>query len=271
MVNSLTGVISLFRVRDWYYFLPYAMLSVPIKPSLDWLAALRALLLAAGCLAFAYGLNQWRDIGLERCVEIYAISQRRLKFLVILAGMITLLLSFSADQLVFLATIASLLASFLYSDGPRLKRLPVVGTLTNAAIFAPIGLLGSNGMPLPTYVIALVIAFACLLLQNQLIHEAAHAEEDRRENIRTTYLCFGPAFVRIAITVLGLLAVIVLIWGSSSSAPWSGLTAAAVVALMTIATIAGSALERSPSRLRKLQRWASFISGGLVWIAVVWF
>jgi 4-hydroxybenzoate polyprenyltransferase len=50
----------------------------------------------------------------------------------------------------------------------------------------------------------LTLAFATLLLQNQLIHEAADTVEDRAGGVRTTWLMLGPRRTALLAALLGL-------------------------------------------------------------------
>src|SRR6202041_854684 len=89
------------------------------------------------------------------------------------------------------ATALSLASGAAYSVGPRVKRLPMIGTLANAASFAPLLWVGAASDHLVAWMPTVTFAFVCLLLQNQLLHEAADRTEDCAATVRTTVIWLG--------------------------------------------------------------------------------
>src|SRR5262249_19989840 len=109
----------------------------------------------------------------------------------------------------------------VYSVGPRLKRIPVLGTLANTTNFAPLLWVGIAAPRAPLGMAPLTLAFTCLLLQNQLLHEAADRDEDRRGQIRTSVLVFGPRACAVAPALLGGGAALIAAWPAALSwLPW---------------------------------------------------
>ena len=83
------------------------------------------------------------------------------------------------------ATLLARSSGIVYSVGPRLKRYPVVGTLTNATNFTPLLWVGLPASGATDGTMILTQAFLLLLLQNQLLHEAADRDDDLRGGHRS--------------------------------------------------------------------------------------
>jgi hypothetical protein len=170
----------LYRVTDWLHFVPL--------PAAGWLsrprgaAALVGGVLAwCGALAFASAINQAFDDRLDRDGKnpvSEAFGRRRAIALSIppAAGALALLAWWSPDGL--LPAVVMMVAAAIYSAPPRLKRVPVVGTIWNSIIGVP-GFFFA-GRPLITELPLRPLAglFALLLLVSQLLHEAADRDDD---------------------------------------------------------------------------------------------
>ncbi len=247
------------RARQWLHFVPLPLAGVPafglVAGTCPIGPVLWACLAAALCLAFAYGLNAHTDRATDR-------SARKNPLVGAPAGLVALAPALACGALALpvaaasgglAAAALSLAAGAVYSAGPRLKRLPVVGTLANAAIFAP--LLGLLGGPRPPGFWGMSAVFAALLLQNQLIHERADEDEDRRAGARTTARAIG----RVGVARAGRWLAAV---GAAASLPvgagaWSA-WAAGAVGLVFGAWLSG---QEDAARARRAHRWVALLAG----------
>lgn len=268
---SAWGMVRFVRVRDWLHFLPLPLLSSgppPLAPT--HLAA--SLVAAAGCLAFAYGWNEWEDEGLSRWradgTTPWGAAPATLKGLLTAIAAVTVAAAAHNGLGPAVAAVVSLVGGWMYSAGPRLKCLPVIGTLTNAWIFTPIAFLGASGGSLDREAWLMVWGFVGVLLQNQIVHEAAHAADDRIEGVRTTWLQFGPRVSALGILGFGVLAVTAL----SLAAP-SVLVGVAAAPFVGVTLLASNPRNlTAPARASALRRWqrmTGLLIGAAAWL--VWF
>src|SRR5262249_15532082 len=120
------------------------------------------------------------------------------KLVVGAAAGLALLIGLVLGSIATVLLVASLAAATLYSAGPRVKAWPVAGTLLNTAICAPLlGLAAPDGASLPPGASVLSTTFVGLILQSQILHEAADAGEDARGRVLTTARLLGPRWTRI--------------------------------------------------------------------------
>jgi 4-hydroxybenzoate polyprenyltransferase len=160
------------------------------------------------------------------------------------------------------ATVAvglSLAAGAVYSTGPRAKAWPFVGVVTNAIIFVPLCSLLTDVTRTRPALPLLLSCFATLLVQNQLVHELADAEEDRRRGDRTTAIVLGVGGTRLAIAVVSATGAALAWWVCPD---WGSLTQATVlVAAATVVAVCGDA-----ARSRRRHRWLSLAGGAALWL-----
>jgi 4-hydroxybenzoate polyprenyltransferase len=192
-VSRLRDGLRLLRFRAWAHFLPLPLAGLdPAAPNAPALA--RGVAAAFCILGFGYLANAVGDRGMDRDRAKNPLVGRappRLGGTLAALALIALLLA-ANGPLALLAAALSLSSGWAYSLGPRLKRVPLLGTLMNVLNFAPLLCLGLGGTRLPSPLAWLLPAFAALLVQNQLLHEAADAAEDRAGAVRTTFLALGP-------------------------------------------------------------------------------
>ena len=256
------------RVRHWAHFLVLPLATFPgASEPLALLALLRGLAIAAAILSFGYLLNGITDRALDRDPGKNPLVSEparpaHLRAVVGLAGC-ALVLALSGPPIVILATLTALGAGWAYSAGPRLKRLPFVGTLLNAACFTPLLFVGASAEVSPPWWLA--AAFTALLLENQLLHEGEDALEDRGGAIRTTYAVLGPTGAACAMALFGLgVAAVALALGG-------GATITLVLAIVFgVAFPASCAWSRGDGarlrRLRAAHRVAALLAGALVFV-----
>lgn len=256
------------RARQWLHFLPLPAAGVSLSDSAFHLvtALARGVFAAASVLAFGYLLNAVTDRDMDLDVaknpltrEAPAAHRGALTALALAA-----LLAASVSPWALLAAAISLLSGWCYSAGPRLKSRPFVGTALNVSSFTPLLFLATRGADDALRVLPLSLCFAGLLVQNQLLHERADLDEDRRGALRTTYFVLGPKGS--AALALGCS---LAVWRGLSlatrGAPGAALTA---LALLT-ALIAPVALLRrgEPARARRAHRVAAAALGAAVFLA----
>lgn len=275
-IRMIKGLIRFLRVQDWFYFLALPVLSFELRVLSGWRLAM-AILSAACCLAFAYGWNNLKDADARpgrstakhqpwferKTPDIRALSTILIALLVCaLVGSAligTVALGASAIQLV---------TSTLYSGGPRLKRFPVIGTVSNVLIFSPLSFLGaSHALPASREFWMFVALFSTLLLQNQLIHEVSDLDEDRGQSLRTTAIILGPKGAMTTSAVLGLLAGLLASGiGAWSRFPW--ITISFSLPIFVFAFYSLACLKKPLSdakKLRIVQRFIGLLCGGAVW------
>ena len=270
-MNHKWTLFRFLRVRDWYYFLPLILLAV----RLDDLSPLRlaaGIALAAACLGYAYGWNNLKDASLDRSWEKNPLTgESAVPPTKVLAAILVglagggLLCAAGLGTVVLLAVGVQLVGSTLYSGGPRLKGLPVVGTMTNIWIFAPICFFAADG-PFPDGFWVFTGLFSLVLIQNQLIHEVVDIDEDRADGVRTTALLLGPTATWAAVVMLGLAGAVTIGYiGSRTEIFWAFALEALPLIGFTLWLPLAALRGRDPAALRRLQRGVGLLSGALVW------
>jgi len=258
---ALGRAFAALRASQWVHFalLPLAVTVAPTGRRVDAPTLGLATLAAAGCLAYAYGLNAWADRLTDRCVVKNPLVGARPSRLVtvVIAGSALLALSLGVllGWTSLAAATTSLAFATVYSVGPRLKAMPVLGTLANGALFVPLLVLGSPaGEPLRVHP-TLVFSFLVLLTQNQLAHEVADLAEDAAAAVTTTARWLGPTAARRCGFALGALGACALLVGGGPLA-----TVAAVVVLVGGLFILNRRTA-DPAAVRRWHRWYALASG----------
>lgn len=176
-------MLSLFlertRLVGWCHLL--------LLPAAGWLVASQAevwrlvlaLLAGAGLLSAAYAHNDHHDLGRQTHRLWYLLP---LFLAVPLAGLLSP--AARVGGLLFVVTAA------LYSGPPRLKAVPLVGTLLNALGFPMLCLLGVAEMNRAAW--SLVGLTGLWMASAQLVHEVAHQAQDRAAGLRTSATVLGP-------------------------------------------------------------------------------
>jgi 4-hydroxybenzoate polyprenyltransferase len=129
------------------------------------------------------------------------------------------------------------------------------------------------GAPYPTAsprLIALAVSFSAMLLQNQLIHEAGDAPEDRRGGLQTTFLQAGVGWTAVLTLACGM----AVLWATFWALHRLGLPAfVALHALPYVAFFPGLLFLQGdqPERMRSargVQRWCAAASGALLFFVL---
>ncbi len=226
-------------------------------------------LVAALCLAYAYGFNGITDRGMDRNEAKNALAglvavPREAALLVAACAIAALAIAAALTPVALLGAGMSLVAATLYSAQPRLKRLPVVGTLVNVLIFVPLPLLTAVGPPSPG-MLFLTYCFYVLLTQNQILHEIADSHEDLTAGVRTTGVVVGATGVRVIAVILGPLAAL-LLWRIQATA--SVALFAAALGLCGGTTMLALGDAQRARQLRVAHRWYSLAVGGVLFALV---
>jgi 4-hydroxybenzoate polyprenyltransferase len=266
--------LQLLRVRHFRHFLVLPLATADLaRPTLRGALALGRGVGAAFCaLAFAYLANTVADRGMDRDLDknplarASAVADRRFDLPLAILGAGALALAATGPLLGVAAATLSLAAGWAYSLGPRLKARPVIGTLMNALIFAPLLLLGLDRPAPPPRFMPVAAAFVALLLQNQLLHEAADAVEDREGGVRTTFLTLGGAGAALLAALCGAAAAWITA-GAIAERHLSSWLLALVAPHLLVFPAALALAGHSPARMaqaRVAQRWAAVASGALL-------
>ncbi len=258
------------RVGHWAHFLVLPLGGFELTLGLPTFALARGVLIAFLVLAFGYWLNGIADrhmdagSGKNPLTAVEPSLKHHGAVVALAAGALGLALTGPLAAL--LATITCLVSGVVYSIGPRLKRVPIVGTLLNASNFAPLLWVGVGPEPvlgLPH----ITLVFTALLLQNQLLHEAADREEDRRGDVRTTFLVLGRWGVAVLAIVLG--AVLAVTAAASPALAWLTWPLALVyAAAVPLALAARGEDAEAMGRARLGHRFFSIATGALVFASV---
>lgn len=263
------------RAPQWLHFA--AMPALPLYASFraapaDALARfVCGAVVASLALAFAYGINAIADRHGDRDVTknpLAGLAQAPALTWATVLGCAALALALAAlggSWLRLDCSAISLIAGTLYSVGPRVKRIPVVGTLTNAVIFAPLALVVRFDAASAPHVPLLLAVFVVLQTQTQLVHEAGDLAEDESSGISSSAVIFGPQAAMNAARVLGYTSAIAFL-------ACFGLERMPVIA--SVAALLGGALigRASPelaSEVRHAHRRLSLVAGAMLFALAV--
>ncbi|TMB50410.1 MAG: hypothetical protein E6J56_21825 [Deltaproteobacteria bacterium] len=237
-----------------------------------WLAAGRGVASAFVILAFGFLLNSVSDRQVDRdgrknplIIAGAAGYQYSLAVLLVLS----LALAAVSPVPARLAILSCLVLGVVYSIGPRLKSVPVAGSLTNAAGFTLMLFFGMSSATLPAGFGYVALVYATLLLQNQLMHEAGDQFEDRASGIRTTWLTLGPRWTALMAAFAGLGATI----AAAHIVPRAAVVPVVAIASMIFVVAFPLLLSwprlktREAARLRVIQRWWAVVFGAALYAA----
>lgn len=257
MRDHARDLVRLYRVRDWLHFLPL--------PMAGWIAgdtrAPTALAggVAAWAMALAYmsAVNQAFDDRLDRPGKnpVGARLSRRTALLWSLpAALGSLVVSVAWAPSRWHVTALLLVAATAYSAPPRLKRVPLVGTLWNVVLALPgLTLADAPRAAHPSFG-ALAGTFSLMLLASQLIHEAADRDDDRVGGVSTIAVVAGARGALFA-AALCLAALTPVAWWLARAMAHRALFTAALClfAAPWSAALTSRALRNDPHELRALR------------------
>ncbi|MFN7953579.1 MAG: UbiA family prenyltransferase [bacterium] len=225
--TEVAGAWSVLRARQWAHFV-----LAPAIPLVGELArhpvdAARAYAPAAGvaalCLGYAYGLNAIADRHDDVSASknpLVRVTRVPPAVAVAVAGcaVAAVVLAAAAPRVHVLPAVLSVFWASLYSVGPRLKRLPLLSTITNCGIFAPLAFLIGDWATAPHFGL-LLATFVTLQTQAQLIHEVADRDEDLHAAVHSTAVTWGGRTTLVAAAWLGLAVAVAFLAAGPSSAP----------------------------------------------------
>jgi 4-hydroxybenzoate polyprenyltransferase len=249
----LTTLLRLVRFREWFHFivLPLAGVDPAAAPARSAVHLARGVAIAFSVLGFGYLLNAASDLEVDvdpRKNPLLAREARRRAPAVIAAlALAALALAALGPRVGLVATAVSLASGVVYSIGPRLKAVPLAGTLANATNFVPLLWVGAATTD-PPLARLLWPAFAGILLQSQLLHEAADAEGDARAGVRTTFLALGRRWSAMLAALFGAVP-------AMCGVPGGVVTRAAIVAAYVVGFPAALAFAADPARAARLRAW----------------
>lgn len=285
------GALRVLRARQWAHFIFLPAAALDLTALLSGRGALRLAAAASAsalALGYAYGVNAIADRATDDMSDIRLNKRsgttntstiRNTNAKNPLAGSVevpaevlaavaasavgALAVSLVLGHFALILTLASLTAATFYSVGLRLKALPVLGLLTNTAIFAPLLGLAVSEQGAPPAFGALLATFTALILQNQLLHESADEDEDARGGVLTTGRVLRPRGARSAVVFIAAPGIAVAVaFAPTSLVAWAAGLAIAVCSL--------AALSPSPARGRVIHRYLSVGCGLLVYLAGLW-
>ncbi len=269
-----TDVLRFLRLRDWFYFLVLPVLSWD-HAAPDPLRLVVAVLVAGCCLGFAYGWNNLRDAKLDLSVAKNPLAgagrpgSDRHRVLLLCLTAAALAAGAWLGPIPGAAVAFQLVGSALYSGGPRIKRIPVVGTLTNLWIFCPLAFFCQGPLPWATGLLGFTGLFGVVLVQNQLLHEAMDLDEDLADGVRTTAAILGPTVTAALSGGLGLFAgAITVLMGATVEMPLLFGAAALPITLFSLAVFLRPGGARPQGR-RKAQRAVGMATCALAWALYV--
>lgn len=267
--SPLIDLLRLYRVRQWVHILPLPLAtfdtSVPTATAL--LAAARGMANLFAILAFGFLVNAISDRYVDRDARknpLVVPGRNGYKLSLIALPAVSVALAAFSPWPVQIATVCCLAVGCLYSVGPRLKTIPVVGTLANAAWYVPMLYLGMADSSLPAGFSVIATAFTALLLQNQLIHESGDRIEDEASGIHTTWLAFGPRWT--AFLAAGAGAVAIVMTAASLGAFRYPVGTLFIGAFPLLLAWDGLTAERA-ARLRVVHRWCAVLFGAALYAA----
>ncbi len=260
------------RAPHWWYFTPLPLTSLVegIGGPEDVLRGLASMFVTAACLAYAYGLNGIADRAMDRNAAKNSLAgvagvPREAALLVAACAIGAIAVAAALSGVALAGAVVSLVAGTFYSSLLRLKRLPVIGTIVNVLIFAPLPLLAVVGEP-SAEVLFLTYCFWVLVTQNQILHEVSDADEDEPAGVRTTGVVVGTTGVRLLAVILGPLSILPLWW---LQIPMVGRVVAAV-GMCGGAVMVASCTRAHARKLRFSHRWYSLLCGMTLFALLFW-
>lgn len=268
-MGGYRAALSILRAPQWLHFavLPLAGLNrVALGSARDLLRGALAIGVAALLLGYAYGINAWADRGsdassLKNPLAGMSTVPFEAKLVVVVAALLAFFAACFLGAWAILLSLVSLVAGTLYSVGPRLKALPILGAVCNAAIFVPLLDLAFTKESANPLRAVFYVTFIGLIFQNQLLHEAADVDEDVLSGDWTTARLLGPRGVRIVATVLAIPFGFLAYW---LAFPSCVVGVAAVVAMLGGALVAMRATDFA--KARRVHRYVAAAFGAVLYV-----
>ena len=199
--ETTLALLNFFRVRDWFHVLGLSFLGFAYAYAFQFSLSSLLLSFIASLLYIAHGysLNETIDtiIAVKHSEGEFK-NKKKFSFKTALAlSYIPLLINLTFSVLflkkILLLIIAGALLAYLYSAAPfRFKSAPFMDLVVNSAGFSILFLIGYCSLkPLDKNSLLITVLFFLLFIPLQLIHELAHFEKDKSENVITTVVRYG--------------------------------------------------------------------------------
>jgi 4-hydroxybenzoate polyprenyltransferase len=192
--------LAYLRVKDWLHVLGLTLLGTAFNSffSIFSYKAFSALAVSALYLAHGFSLNNYFDADIDKRINKQYLPPggKKLLFFSYSLFIVNCFISYRICAPVFYLVLAGSLLASLYSAPPfRMKKSAFPNIILNSAGFAIIFLIGFAAVRgRITRASAMTAAlFALLFIPLQIVHQIAHAEADRAENILTLYNRYGYA------------------------------------------------------------------------------
>lgn len=262
------------RARDWLHFvlLPLGGDSLRTLCSASTARVVASAAAAALLWAGVYLINSLSDVEVDGHVGKNALVQAGSTTLqragravpVLLAG--ACCCAGSVGLVPALAALLAAAAGIVYSVGPRLKRRPVIGTLSNVAIFTPGLFLGVTDQDSLARAWWLVVPFSVLLVQNQIVHEVVDAGDDAAGRLLTTYRWGGRPGVAVVLVLVSLGGALALVARSPATLTLT-LALSLLLPVPSLVVVARSNARARATRFRLLHRYYALAVGACFWVA----
>lgn len=260
------------RVEQWWHFVVLPAACFSVGPPVLVTQIIACAIAAAGCLAWAYGVNAIAEQGSDHSPRKNPLvaspqSTRAAWQWSLGAALVAVLAALRLGPIASTCVAVSLACGALYSLGPRLKARPGAGLLANLGIFFPLLAIGLDGVRVgPSRAFgALAITFVALLSQNQLVHELADADEDAASGAVTTARWLGASRVRVATVACAL-------FGGVGVVVIAAPLRLSIAALLTL--VIGTVVSAMPAHdfaaRRKIHRFASLACGAALFALGAW-
>lgn len=277
MGQAIRDLFRLYRVRDWLHFLLLPLATFDARPPLGaaLFAAGRGIAMTFAILAFGYLVNSVYDRRMDvdpRKNPLIVPGMGKPRSSLVALPAISLMLALGAPWPAQLAAVSSLAFFYVYSAGPRLKAIPVIGSIANVGLFTPLLFVGMRETSVQPGFLYIVMVCAALVFETQLIHEAADQVEDAAGGIHTTWLTLGARWTALLTALAGLGA------AAAAAGMMSGVRSAVVVII--IGAVSGVAFPlllawhgadaKQAARLRVTHRWCGTLFGAGLFAAWCW-
>lgn len=268
---AVADLARLYRVLDWVHFLPLPLAGWWAGEARSGRSLVGGLAAWGMALAFMSAVNQAFDDRLDRRAGKNPVGvrfgRREALLMAVPPALLSVALAAWLSPRGLVPTLLLLAAATVYSAPPRLKRVPVLGTLWNVVIALPGLFLADAPRAGHAPLRLLVTLFALLLVVSQLLHEAEDRDDDLAGGVFTVAVVTG---VRGALgaAALGLAAIPLATWAlSAGMAHRAALTAAtglfSAAWLATLGAVLRGGERRGLRAVRLRYRYAALALGAL--------
>ncbi|HNW38888.1 MAG TPA: UbiA family prenyltransferase [Candidatus Omnitrophota bacterium] len=215
--NCICEFLVFIRITDWLHILGLAVLGVAFSSasSLFTFKTLLALTVSALYLAHGFSLNNYFDAAIDQRInKVYfpagPISRERFLIFSYSLFLINCFIASRISVTMLYFIVAGSLLALIYSAPPlRFKKSTLLNIVLNSLGFAIIFLIGfiSVGNFISAEALMMSVLLALVFIPLQIVHQIAHSEADKIENILSVYNRYGlqPTIYLINLSLAGLL------------------------------------------------------------------